>query len=198
MSNAHDQLGQFLGARFPGLTLPAVTDRNGAFPSLRFELGGGLAYDTEEESDKRVDHAAASAVAVFEAAFAPGDDGFVSFTRWTEQDDDLFLALLPPGCDLGRTDGDDFYEQNEPDTPYVVHTARLSPRSLDYRSLFELTASSDLRGHRSPSLDGRCYVVNTTTPLIFHMYDDRGAVVVATQDGDLDGLRVRFGHLIIP
>jgi hypothetical protein len=30
------------------------------------------------------------------------------------------------------------------------------------------------------------------------MYDDRGAMVVTTRDGDLDGLRTRCGDLIIP
>jgi hypothetical protein len=117
MSDAHDQLGQFLDARFPGLTFPALTDRHGAFPSLRFELGGELPHDIDDESDKRVDRAAAAAASVFEAAFAPDDDGFVSFIRWTEQDDDLFRALLPPGCDITRTEDEDFYEQNEADTP---------------------------------------------------------------------------------
>jgi hypothetical protein len=180
------------------LTFPAVTDRDGRFPSLRFELGGGLPYRTDDERDKRVHHSAASAVAVFEATFAQGDDGFASFTRWREKDDSVFLALLPPGSEIVRTEGEDFHEQSEPDTPYVRYTAAIRPRSIDYAALFELTASADLHGRSAPSLGGRCYLVNAKTPQIFHMYDDRGAMLLATRDSDLGHVRLRYSDLIIP
>ncbi|HET7449697.1 MAG TPA: DUF3885 domain-containing protein [Gaiellaceae bacterium] len=198
MSDATRELARFLGRRFPGLTFPAVTGRDGPFPSLRLELGGGLPCDTDDERDKRVRHSTASAIAVFEAAFSPGDDGFVSFTRWREEDDNVFLALLPSECDVERTEGEDFYEQSEPDAPHVTYTACIRPRSIDYPALFELTASAELRGLRTPSLDGRCYLVNATIPRIFHMYDDRGAMLVATRDADLNELRLRYRKLIIP
>jgi hypothetical protein len=198
VSDASEQLHRFLAERFPGLTFPRVTWRDGAFPSLRFELGGGLSYETDDQRDKRVAHSTASAVTVFEAAFAPSDDGFVSFNRWRAEDDPLFLALLPAGCDVERTEGEDFYEEGEPDTPHVTFTSRLRPRSVNYALLFELTASLELRGTRFPAVDGRCYFVNTTKPLVFHMYDDRGAMLVATDERDLDDLRARLTETIIP
>jgi hypothetical protein len=195
--DATDELARFLDRHFPGLTFPAVTDRDGPFPSLRFELGGGLPYRNDGERDKRAHHSAASAVAVFEASFAPGDDGFLSFTRWSEKDDS-FLALLPPGSEVVRTEGEDFYEQSEPDTPYVRYTAAIRPRSIDYPALFELTARADLYGRTAPSLVGRCYLINAKTPQIFHMYDDRGAMLLAIRDADLDDVRLRYSDLIIP
>jgi hypothetical protein len=198
MTDATEELARFLDRHFPGLTFPAVTDRDGRFPSLRFELGGGLPYRNDDERDKRAHHSAGSAVAVFEAAFARGDDGFLSFTRWSEKDDSVFLALLPPGSEVVRTEGEDFYEQSEPDTPHVRYTAAIRPRSIDYPALFELTARADLYGRTAPSLGGRCYLVNAKTPQIFHMYDDRGATLVATRDADLDDVRLRYSDLIIP
>jgi Domain of unknown function (DUF3885) len=197
VADATDELARFLDRHFPELTFPAVTRRDGPFPSLRFELAGELPYRTHDERDKRAHHSAASAVAVFEAAFAPGDDGFLSFTRWSEKDDS-FLALLPPGSEVARTEGDDFYEQSEPDTPYVRYTAAIRPRSIDYPALFELTARADLHGRAAPSLGGRCYLVNAKSPQIFHMYDDRGAMLLATRDADLDEVRLRYSDLIIP
>jgi hypothetical protein len=110
----------------------------------------------------------------------------------------LFRLLLPPDCDIARPEGEDFYEQDEPDAPYVAHTARLRPRSLNYESLFEMTASSELRADRSPAIDGRCYLVNATTPLVFHMYDDRGAVLVASTEWALAEVRTRFAEWVIP
>ncbi|HEV7567534.1 MAG TPA: DUF3885 domain-containing protein, partial [Microbacteriaceae bacterium] len=72
----------------------------------------------------------------------------------------------------------------------------LPPRSLDYRSLFELIASSEL--DRSPSIGGSVYILNASAPLIFHMYDDRGAILVASNESALNHLRPRFADLIIP
>jgi hypothetical protein len=51
-------------------------------------------------------------------------------------------------------------------------------------------ASSELG--RTPSLDARAYILNASVPLIFHMHDDRRAVLVASTDDSLAGLRRRF------
>ncbi len=137
------------------------------------------------------------ASAIFEALFSPEDDGFVSFTRWKSEDDPLFFALLPSGTEPSRTEGEDFYEAGYRDIPYVTYTAALRPRSIDYRSLFELIASEEIRP-TTPGIDGRSYLVNTSTPMVFHMYDDRGAMVVANDENALDILRTRFADWIIP
>lgn len=79
-------------------------------------------------------------------AFTPEDDGFLSFTRWVATDDPLFLSLLPSEVAPTRTEGEDVYEENEPGFPFVRYTAVLRPRSIDYRSLFELIGSCDPSG----------------------------------------------------
>jgi len=192
MSVSPDLLRTFLAQEFPGLSLHAVTSRSQKWPSLRFNLGGDIPNDA---ADERIDQAAERASAIFEAAFSPQDEGFLSFTTWREFHDPLALALLPPGCETTRSEGQDFYEQDE-DTRHVTYTAALHPRSLDYRSLFGLIASAELG--RSPSIGGRAYLVNASSPLIFHMYDDRGAVLVAPAEEAPDKLRTRFANWVAP
>jgi len=192
MPVSHDPVDTFLAREFPGLTLHAVTSRPEVWPSLRFDLGGDIPNDA---ADDRVEQAVERASAIFEVAFGPDDEGFLSFTRWREADDPLVLSLLPPGCDTRRAEGEDFYEQGERDSPYVTRTAGVRPRSLDFRLLFDLIASSEL--DRSPSIDGLVYLVNVSTPLIFHMYDDRGAMLVASNEKALGDLRTRFAGWII-
>src|SRR6266496_3577491 len=124
------------------------------------------------------------------------DEGFLSFTRWRDADDPFVLPLLPPESETTRIEGEDFYEQGEPDTPHGTYTAALRPRSLDYRLIFALFASSEL--DRSPSIGGRAYLLNASTPLIFHMYDDRGAMLVGSNENALAELRTGFADWIIP
>jgi hypothetical protein len=61
--------------------------------------------------------------------------------------------------------------------------------------LFKLIASSEMG--RSPSIDGRAYLINTSRPLILHMYDDRGAMAIASRPAALASLRA-FPAWIIP
>lgn len=193
MANAPESLARFLAREFPGLSFQAVTARDGRWPSLRFALGGDIA---NTEANERVAQAAGRAAMVFEAAFSGEDEGFLSLTRWQAGDDPHLSALLPPGCTPTRTDGEDFYEEDEPNSPHVTYTVALRPRSLDYRTLFDLIASSELA--RSPSIDGRVYLVNASTPLIFQMYDDRGAILVSAKEDTLAGIRTRFAGWVIP
>jgi len=160
---------------------------------LRFELAADIPSET---ADERVRQAVERASTIFEAAFTPKDEGFLSFTRWRDADDPFVLPLLPPESETTRIEGEDFYEQGEPDTPHGTYTAALRPRSLDYRLIFALIASSEL--DRSPSIGGRAYLLNASTPLIFHMYDDRGAMLVGSNENALAELRTGFADWIIP
>jgi hypothetical protein len=193
VSNAPESLAAFLAREFPSLSLHSVTYREGEWSSLWFELGGEI---PNQVADERVAQAVARATSVFEAAFSPEDDGFLSFTRWLADDDRHLFSVVPSGCDPVRTEGEDFYEQDEPDTPHVTYTVALRPRSLNYQSLFDLIGSSELGRH--PSVDGRAYLINASTPLIFHMHDDRGAILVASNEDALGELKTRFAGWIIP
>jgi hypothetical protein len=166
-------------------------ERYGQTPYLRFELG-----DEVDEPKQRSAQAAERAVAIFEIGFAGGDDGFVAFTRWQPHDDKTFLGLLPASARdaVERREGTDYYDDDQ-DRAYVTYTMAVTPRSLDYATLFRCIANSELG--RSPSLDGRAYLVNLERPLIFHMYDDRGAIVLGPTERALNALRMRFGKWLV-
>jgi hypothetical protein len=165
----------------------------GEWPSLRFELGGDTPV---QASAKRAGQAVERATSVFERAFAAQDLGFVSFTRWRADDDAVFLPLIPASerDEVERSDGSDFYEDGG-DTPFTSYTVALKPRSIDYRTLFGLVANSELR--ESPSLDGRAYLINASQPLVFHMYDDRGAILLAPEATTLAPLHAEFGDWLV-
>jgi hypothetical protein len=65
------------------------------------------------------------------------------------------------------------------------------PRKSDGTSLVVHDGEAE---HFSPFVFG----LSRRAPLIFHMYDDRGAILVASNESALTDLRPRFTDLIIP
>lgn len=188
---AGSQLEAFLTEHFPGMRLHP--GGYGEWPHLRFELGDPLPVEAGPE---RAEQAAGRAAAIFESVFAEGDIGFISFTRWLERDDAVFAALVPASTRavVERRDGIDYYEQGE-DVPYTTHTAEISPRSFDYSRCFRLIANSELG--QSPSLGGRVYFLNRSNRFVFHMYDDRGAILFAADPSQLGVLRSTFSDWLV-
>jgi hypothetical protein len=136
VAGALEQLAAFLSREFAGIEL-----RPGGYegwPHLRFELGGTL---EPSAGRKRAAQAAQRATSLFEAAFAPDDDGFASFTRWHPEDDHVFMSLLPEAAQTGveRLEGFDFYKSGDGDrTPCTSYTASVHPRALDYVSAWNV------------------------------------------------------------
>jgi hypothetical protein len=190
-ANATTQLARFLEREFPGMRLHP--GGYGDWPSLRFELGDEIPVEAAEE---RSAQATERASAIFESAFAPGDFGFFSFARWRKEDDAVLMPLLPAsaGGAVEQQEGTDFY-RNRNDVPFTSYTVALKPRLLDYQTLFRFTANLELG--RSPSLDGCAHVINRSQPLVFHMYDDRGALVFAPEPTSLAPLRAAFGEWLV-
>lgn len=73
----------------------------------------------------------------------------------------------------------DFWAEGEddPGLPVVRLTAPIDLRQFDYRTLFRLVAQHDLGV--TPALGARVYLIDETDPMLFCMYDDRGAIVHA-------------------
>jgi hypothetical protein len=187
----NEQLLAFLAQVMPGVRLHP--GGYGEWPYLRFELGGDVPL---KPATKRVEQATKRAALLFESAFDENDAGFLSFTRWNGEEDDIVFPMLR-AADAGpieRTTGTDFYEQGE-DTPFISFTTALRPRTLDLRSIFRAEANRELG--LSPVLGGRVYLVNVTRPLVFHMYDDRGAILFAPQAATLMPLYERFGDWLV-
>jgi hypothetical protein len=192
MPTPHEQLHAFLAQSLPGMHL--YPGGYGDWPYLRFELGDDVPL---RPAEPRVEQATERAAQVFESAFDELDDGFLSFTRWEPlEEDDIVLPMLRD-ADVGpvdRTTGTDFYREDE-DIPFVTFTTPVRPRTLDYRSIFRAEANRELG--LKPVLAGRAYFVNVTRPLVFHMYDDRGAIVFAPERATLMPLYERFGAWLV-
>ena len=192
-ATATKQLAAFLSREFPGMNLRP--GGYGDWPHLRFELGDAVPLSAATE---RAAQAAQRGAAVFEVAFAASDDAFLSFTRWRPEDDEVFMQLLPEPVRqrVERHEGINFYDDDDRDaTPYTTYTLSLKPRALNYPELFRLVANAELG--ESPSLDGRAYLVNRSRPLIFHMYDDRGAILFASDAQALAPVRQQFADWLV-
>lgn len=187
----NEQLLAFLAHTLPGFRLRP--GGYGEWPYLRFELGDDVPL---RPAKPRVDQATGRAALLFEAAFDESDEGFLSFTRWGGEEDDIVLPMLwaADATPFERTVGTDFYEEGK-DTPFVSFTAALKPRTLDYCSIFRAEANRELG--LAPVLGGLVYFVNVTRPLVFHMYDDRGAILFAPRVATLMPLYERFAAWLV-
>jgi hypothetical protein len=179
----HDLLDGFLARHFPGAALrPAGF---AGYPFLRFDLAGDL--DSRFGLRRHIRRATARAAGVFEACFDPADDGVIALYYWRAQDEATFLEALPLRERLlvAKRTREELYGSSD-DAPFLSLAVALQPRRLDDRRLFDAIARGDLALRRA--LDGRLYVANLTHPLVFHMYDDRGADVYAPAPERLEPL----------
>jgi hypothetical protein len=190
--SSSEELTSFLGEQFAGIRLiPAAY--HGA-PFLRFSFGGDL-YD---DRTQRVEVATERASAVFAHVFDPSDEGFVRYVSWRTEDDQALDRLLPPEAraDLERIEGTNYYD--DPDrnlTPYAAFTARVRPCSIDYVPLFRGVANVD-NGFK-PIVGGRVFLINRSRPAIFHMYDDRGGVLIGPSAEALTEAASQFSEWVI-
>ena len=189
MTNAWAKHQQFMKQHFPKLTLTAPLFYSWPI-GLRFELGGELSLE-----EGRLSQAVDRAAAIFEAAFAQQDSLYVVAQHYNPED--FFWSLLRmsdlPGCgvDIRRSPSLDV----TPDQNAVDVVLPFTRSHLDHRALFTAIANTDFT--REPRLDARVYIINTTTPLIFHMYDDRGCDVIAADRATLVPLYHRFGDWLL-
>ena len=189
MNHTWHDYQNFLNHHFPNLTLDA--DLFHSWPiGLRFELGGDLKVE-----DGRLQQAAARASEIFEAAFADEPNVLLLARRYDP--DDFFWSLVQTS---GRLE-DDLQIRRNPSldatsNDNAVYFALRIPRDrLDHRTLFTAIANTD---HvREPHLAGRVFLINTATPLIFHMYDDRGCDLIAAQRESLVLLYRRFNAWLL-
>ncbi|MFN2468315.1 MAG: DUF3885 domain-containing protein [Gaiellaceae bacterium] len=152
-------------------------------PYLRFELGG------ESTGVRRVEQAVSRAVRLFEAAIPPGHRGFLDAYLWPPGDlahrsgaEAQLIQLLPEAAQASATRVSLGEDESEGGAVRRL-TAALDLRQLDYRSLFRLIANDELG--LEPAVGARVYLIDESDPLVFHMYDDRGAIVHAPSAGRL-------------
>ncbi len=192
-------MSSLIEVAFPGASLPPPQFER--FPYLRFELGGELApwyrlpglsfrFDLPARLSRRrlrVEQAVFRAAALFEEAFPSGHRGYLDAYLWPESDlahradaETQLRGLLPDAASpgVGLSEVADFWGHGEGNVEPVMRlTAPLELRQLDYRTLFRLIAHDELG--LEPAQGARVYLVDETDPLVFLMYDDRGAIIHA-------------------
>ena len=172
-------------------------DEDGYF----FDLPGRLS-----RRRRRIAQAVDRASALFESCFDPGHDGFLDAYFWDLPGDSAYaldqeqrlLALLPERL-RPRVERHAIVERaeepDEEDRVITRLTVALAPRDLDYETLFRLVARTDMG--LEPFLNSYVYILDETDPLIFLMYDDRGAIVHAPTADRLRPLYERFGDWLV-
>ena len=169
--------------------------------SSTFDLPGVLS-----RRRRRADRAVSRAAALFEVAIPTGHNGFLEAYIWPPGDlahspnsEAHLLGLLPDNARPSAVTGElsDFWGDNESDLDrdVVRLTVPLELRQLDYRSLFQFVAHEDLG--LTPTVGARVYLVDETDPLIFLMYDDRGAILHASSADRLRPLYDDFGDWLV-
>jgi hypothetical protein len=205
--SAGDRVEALVRDQFDGASLqPPEFD----VPSLRFELGGELdpwyrwfgdrIFDLPGPLSRRkprVRQAVDRAATVYEQVFAHGDAGFFAAYVWPEErpNVDELLAVLPDQSAVERSSGSNYWDDPDGGSNYVRLVAACAPRELDYRSLFQMLAHTDLG--MEPSVSAEVFVVNETRPAIFKMYDDRGALVYAPSADRLAPLAQTHGRWLV-
>jgi hypothetical protein len=208
-----ERVERLLAERLAGSTLQPP--RFGDTWFLRFELGGHLEpwyrwpivdriFDLPgplSRRRRRIVQAVARATALYEELCSPADGGFVVAYLWPKDrsgQEPRLLELLPERArgDVERSEGVNYWDDPEGGDQFVRLVAPVAPRELDYRSLFLMIANADFR--LEPSISGEIFILNETNPIIFKMYDDRGAIVYAPAAERLAALEAAHSDWLVP
>jgi hypothetical protein len=176
LSPAFD-LEAYLRRKFPSLVLEGNLFHNWSF-GLRFELG--------------LERFRERAAALYESAFSLTDSCVVISQDWHEKMPRAYPVFsLPqafPLTDVGalqRLDGTDSDGQN-----FVLQWLQVPARSFTYRAIFEGIANADHA--QTPAISSAVYLLNPSTNLLLHMYDDRGLDIIAADKKPLIRLQREF------
>ena len=180
---------QFQRQNFPNLALGPALFHQWPF-GLRFDLGGDLSV-----AEGRLSQAVDRASAVFEAIGSEHDRSYVVARSYDPEDFfwELLRMLESPRLGVGiRRDAslDSTAEENSVDIILPLTRAR-----FDHRALFEAITNTDHA--RSPRLNGPVFIVNAANQTVFHMYDDRGADLIAAKKETIAPIYQRFSDWLL-
>jgi hypothetical protein len=184
-------LTTYLAPHFPDLTLNPPLFY--AWPiAVRFELGDPHHPLPPADPSPYFEHLHLRAKALFEAAFAPTDvcllasaeDRYRGRGRHARRFPTIFDEARRRNLGLGRPSGClRLTDPREPRISQHLLWAEASPRRLDYETILRRIARTDFP--MGAGYSGRVYFLNLTRNLIFHMYDDRGLDLIATDRATL-------------
>lgn len=172
---------QFLENNFPNQEIKGGLFW-GAKNGLRFDL-----QSSETGTDDYFVEVIKRSTQLFEAAFKDTDEIFLTFTtyKWKRRKIRFGNYCFKRLTDLKKDKIAYFTVNNryEKGDSYNMAVIKTQVNSVGYKNILTAIANSDFpsRQPRFAFLDSpEIFFVNTTAKLIFHMYDDRGLDIVAT------------------
>lgn len=153
--------------------------------SLRFELGGDISTD----NIARVEQATERSCAIFQTISNANDSQFLIVeaigargASTDELPDFLQQFIDIPVQDLFGVTEEELKDEDDDELSRFRYVARIDNSSLRVRNLFRAKIVAELPFNESePSFHQRCFLINCSTAVCFHIYDDRGLDVVAPE-----------------
>jgi hypothetical protein len=139
------------------------------------------------------------AVNLYEFVFAKADDIILVSQDWTSGEEIVSRSsplFATPGILPG---GFDQFQSIEvlpfDETPYRLTWARLSPSAFDASQMFQAIANREQSAF--PKISSGVFVIDPSSNVIMHMYDDRGLDIIAAELNTLRPLFRSFGDWIL-
>lgn len=199
-------LNKYLETFFPNLKLQKPLFYNWQ-NGLRFEVGSEL-IPTMKDSEKDIinleyfDKALDRAIELFQFSFDSDDEIIIVYQRYSKnrqkiKKNNFYLRAIDnikskkvENCKLRNLYSTDSYETNK------EHWHRLAVHSkaneINYKRMLNRLIYLDF-GFAGPEV----YFINKTKNIIFHLYDDRGLDIIASDKKDLESIYQKFNHWIL-
>jgi hypothetical protein len=178
--------------------------------ALRFEIGPNDINPWRDESLKTFNKEYFSiafnrAKAIYDSVFSPSEKISIVFQLFSDgrkkikRNSLLFKSIhCIENSNISFSSHRDVYVDNL--NTKRQHIARvkitnLTTAQINIIKILTAIINSDFK--RYPSLNGECYIVNDTTGLVFHLYDDRGLDVVSETKESLHKLYQIHSQLIL-
>ena len=198
MTTIKQEYRKYLEDNFKGQKISTPLYFNGNF-GLRFDLEVGET-DTEEYFTEVVRRS----TLLFEAAFDPNDIVFLIFRdyKWKRRKIKFRNYCFNQISDLKKEEVAysvirDVYEKND---IFNLALLKLKTNRINYQNILTATANTDFPP-RQPRFkffsNVEIYFVNATKNLVFHMYDDRGLDIVASEAKALKPIYTKFNDWIL-
>ena len=203
MNNIKQKYRQFLQDNFAGLKLSKA---------LFYSWDYGLRFDLQDEKlstrdDKYFVEVIRRAVTIFETAFDVNDKLFLVFRdyKWRRQKIRHTNYVFRQIDKLERSEI--YYTKDTvvcyPAGKYNIALVYLTANRINHKNILTAIGHTDFPP-RQPRLDEQgvfsskdVYFVNINKRLIFHMYDDRGLDIIATDKEILRPIYEKYNNLIL-
>jgi hypothetical protein len=192
-----EKILKYIDSNFPNLTSEV---------HLRFELGEPYENGTNE----RINQVVTRVTTLFEEVFKPDDFIYVYIKDW-EVNEDIMFGNTTPGYvydllsnlnteeetlfDIDE-DYDDITGQTiEIKNEYKVKIVYSQLKSITYKDILE--GIGNYEQGREPSIGQSVYFISTEKDIIFHMYDDRGCLILSKEVEQLVHLYQKYNNWLV-